>query len=70
MTKQDYKVMLSDGLFWFVLVFALLCFIAVVSLKVIIVMALTFLASTFLLMSVVAYKMYKQNKYWHYKKED
>jgi FtsH-binding integral membrane protein len=70
MTKEDYKVMFQDGLFWCVLMFALLCFIAVVPLAAIVALLLGIMAVTFVIMSVVAYKMYKKNRYWHYKKED
>lgn len=70
MTKEDYKVMFSDGLFWFVLVFALLCFIAVVPFGFMVIFMLGLLAGTFVLMLVAAYKMYKQNRYWHYSKKD
>lgn len=69
MTNQDYKVMFSDSLFWFVVVFAFVCLVAVAPFGLMLVLLLLVLAGTFGLMLVAAYKMYKQNKYWHYNKD-
>lgn len=64
MTKEDYKVMFSDGLFWFVVLFVLICFIAVASLELMIMFAAGFMLSVFVLIGIAAYKMCKKNRYW------
>lgn len=64
MKKEDYTFMYKDGMFWFVVLFVLICFIAVATIELLVFFTLGFLLSVFILIGIAAYKMYKKNRYW------